>query len=133
MLFKGTKKYSSKQITDSLYENGAELNAFTSRNMTGYYTKIDSKQLLKALEILTEMLFNSKLTKKDLEIEKNVVINENIKNRSNPTLICSNNLVELIYKNTTLEHSIGGIDNIIKKYSKGFYTVNKVISKSDFI
>lgn len=118
MLFKGTKKYSSKQITDSLYENGAELNAFTSRNMTGYYTKIDSKQLLKALEILTEMLFNSKLTKKDLEIEKNVVINENIKNRSNPTLICSNNLVELIYKNTTLEHSIGGIDNIIKKYSR---------------
>ncbi len=135
MLFKGTKKYTNKQITDTLYEHGASLNAFTSQNMTGYYTKIDSKYLFSAIDVLSEMLFNSKLTKSSLEKEKDIVINENIKNRSNPDRIVVNKLNNMLFKNTTLEHNIGGVDSIIKKFNRAqvikyinkFYNLNNMV------
>ena len=117
LLFNGTKKYpTSKSISDRIYKYGGETNAFTSYDITGYYITINYKYTEIALDILSDMLFNSIFT--DYIKEKDVVINENIKFRTNPRTYCRSQFENMIYKNTPFEHDVIGLNKDIKKFTK---------------
>ncbi len=76
MLFKGTAKRSSKDIAEALEAVGGQLNAFTTKEYTCYYAKILDEDLELAVDILSDMFFNSKFEPKEIEKEKNVVVEE---------------------------------------------------------
>ena len=77
LLFKGTKKRpNTLAIAETLDRVGGFYNAFTSKEFTGYWAKVDSKHLDLALDWVSDILLNSKLEEKEIEREKKVVIEE---------------------------------------------------------
>ncbi|HEY0827339.1 MAG TPA: pitrilysin family protein [Bacilli bacterium] len=76
MLFKGTDKYSAKEIAEIFDGIGGNVNAFTSREYTCYYAKVLDSHLPIALDVLSNMFFHSRIDPADLLKEKNVVLEE---------------------------------------------------------
>ena len=77
MLFEGTKKRPDARTISAEIENlGAEFNAFTTNERTSYYIKVPKKHLKTALELLSDMLFNSLFDEKKIEKERKVVLKE---------------------------------------------------------
>lgn len=76
MLFKGTTTRSAYEIVNSLESVGANVNAYTDKTETCYYTKSIAENLEKCVEILSDMLFNSVFDKKEMAREKKVVCEE---------------------------------------------------------
>ncbi|EKN41660.1 peptidase, M16 family protein [Clostridium botulinum CFSAN001627] len=76
MMFKGTENRSALQIAECIEDVGGQINAFTGKEATCYYIKILNSHIELALEVLSDMLFNSKFKEEDIEKEKGVIIEE---------------------------------------------------------
>ncbi len=77
MCFKGTTTYpTAEAVSRAFDELGAISNAFTSNETTGYWAKVESKQVLKVVPILADIYQNTIFKKEDLEKEKGVIIEE---------------------------------------------------------
>ena len=76
MLFKGTKRHSAKDIADKFDGIGGNVNAFTSKEYTCYYAKVLDQHLPIAVDILSDMFFESQLAEDELAKEKNVILEE---------------------------------------------------------
>ncbi len=76
MMFKGTKNRSSKEISETIDNEGGIVNAYTSKEMTVYYIQMLSHKLDIGADILTDIFLNSTFTEENLEKEKNVVVEE---------------------------------------------------------
>ena len=70
VMFKGTKKRSAFVISDQIDRVGAQINAFTSKEMTCYYTKSTSDRLDVCLDVLSDIFFDSIFDEEELEKEK---------------------------------------------------------------
>ncbi len=70
MLFKGTDKYSAKDIAEIFDGIGGNVNAFTSKEYTCYYCKVLDEHLPMAVEVLADMFFRSTFDPVELEKEK---------------------------------------------------------------
>ncbi len=87
MLFKGTnKRPSAIDISRALEAEGADFNAFTYKDYTGYYVKINSERQEVAFDLLSDMIFNSKFDKEEMEKEKGVIVEELRMYEDNPTM-----------------------------------------------
>src|SRR4030042_2227813 len=77
MFFKGTKKRpATLDITSELDAIGGEYNAFTAKDKTGYYAKVDAKHIDTALDVVSDIYLNSKIDPKEIEKEKGTIIQE---------------------------------------------------------
>lgn len=77
MVFKGTEKYpTAHDVASAVDAIGAEFNAFTSKEYTGYYVKSASKDVEIGLDVVSDMLLTPQLRDDDLEREKGVIIEE---------------------------------------------------------
>ncbi|WP_425504055.1 M16 family metallopeptidase [Salicibibacter cibarius] len=76
MLFKGTKKRSATEIAESFDRIGGDVNAFTAKEYTCFYAKVMDKHGKEALDILSDMFFNSVFDEDELAKERNVVLEE---------------------------------------------------------
>ena len=76
MSFKGTEKRSAHQIAHELDAVGGKINAYTSKEITMYYAMVLDKHIDTALDVLSDLLLNSKLDPAALEMEKKVVLEE---------------------------------------------------------
>ena len=77
MFFKGTEKRpTAKQISTEIDSIGAEFNAFTGKEYTGYYVKCAAEHRDVALDVLVDMLRNSKFDSEEIDREKGVIIEE---------------------------------------------------------
>src|SRR3990167_6212356 len=74
MFFKGTKKRpNTLKISETLDMIGGEYNAFTSKEITGFWAKVDKKNTEVALDWISDMFLNSKFEAEEIEKEKGVV------------------------------------------------------------
>jgi len=131
MLLKGTKQYGTNQeITSQIEALGGYINAHTTRDTTFYIIKINTKYLQKAIDILSDILLHSLFRKKDLEYEKNVVIEELMGGLDNPDHVAYDEFSKSIFEGVPLQQDpIGTIDTIraitrssLINYMKKFYT-----------
>jgi predicted Zn-dependent peptidase len=76
MLFKGTPSRSARTIAEEFDRIGGDVNAFTSKEMTCYYTTVLGHQAPRALSILTDMFFNSTFDEAEIAKEKSIVLDE---------------------------------------------------------
>ncbi len=119
MMFKGTKKRKdTKTITEELDSVGAEYNAFTSNEYTGYYVKADWTNLDLALDIVSDMLLNSKFRKKDMEKEKGVVIEEINMYKDNPQRQVAQNIDKLLFGDQPAGWDIAGTKKSVLSYTR---------------
>ena len=76
MLFKGTTARSATDISREIDALGGEMNAFTTRETTTYYVKVLDQHLPEALDLLADLFLRSRLGKKEIEKEKQVILEE---------------------------------------------------------
>jgi len=116
MFFKGTKKRpNTLALSSELDSMGAEFNAFTSKEYTGYWIKADAEKIGQAAEIVSDMFLNSKLDEKEIEREKGVIIEEINMYRDNPMYYIEDLFEELLYGDTPAGwDTIGTKENILR-------------------
>lgn len=76
IVFKGSEKRTAFQIAEGMDEIGAHVNAYTTKEYTFFYTKALDYQIIRAADILFDMLKNPRLDETDIETEKGVVLEE---------------------------------------------------------
>ena len=109
MMFKGTKKWpTSLAISHALDSIGAEYNAFTSKDHTGYYIKASEEEMPFVLEMLGDLLLHATLSAEELEREKNVIVEEIHMYEDNPMAHIGDVYEELLYGGSKLGWLISG-------------------------
>ena len=76
MAFKGTKKRKSFHILNGLEILGGEINAYTTKEKIAFHASVLASHFSKAVDILTDITFNSIFPEKEIEKEKNVILEE---------------------------------------------------------
>lgn len=114
MMFKGTEKRpSTLDITTEVDRYGADYNAFTGKEYTGYYIKIDRQYLETALDILSDVIINSKFEEEEMKKEKDVISEEIKMYNDNPRMNIGNIFEELMYEGCNLEYDIAGTEETV--------------------
>ncbi|MDD4412252.1 MAG: pitrilysin family protein [Patescibacteria group bacterium] len=114
MFFKGTEKRpDTMAISGTLDKIGAEFNAYTSKEFTGYWVKSASEHLKLSFDVLSDMLSNSKFSTEEIDREKGVIIEEFNMYLDNPMWHIEDVFEELLYGDTSAGWStIGTKENI---------------------
>lgn len=76
IVFKGSEKRSAFEIAEGMDEIGAHVNAYTTKEYTFFYVKALHYQIVKAADILFDMLTHPRLDPKDIQTEKGVILEE---------------------------------------------------------
>src|SRR6201992_2222405 len=76
LLFKGTGRRSALDISAEMDAVGGEMNAFTAKEYTCYYARVLDADLPLAVDVLSDMVTSSLVTPKDVDAERNVVLEE---------------------------------------------------------
>jgi len=76
MLFKGTDRYSARELADRMDAVGGQINAYTTRENTCYYARVPDYHLDTAIELLSGMFFESRFDPADVSSERGVVLEE---------------------------------------------------------
>jgi predicted Zn-dependent peptidase len=76
MVFKGTERRSAREIALALESRGGALDAYTSRDTTAYQARVLDADLPRALDVLTDLIRHPTLRDADLELERNVILEE---------------------------------------------------------
>ncbi len=119
MFFKGTKKRpDTLSISTELDKVGGEFNAFTSKEYTGYYAKVDGRHAKMAVDIISDMLLNSKFDKKEIEREKGVIIEEVNMYENNPLIHIDDLFEECLYGDTPAGWDTIGTRQNIKQFKR---------------
>ncbi len=119
MMFKGTpKRPNTLAISKELDAVGAEYNAFTGKDYTGYYIKIEASHLPMAMDMLSDMLLNSKYDAKELEREKKVICEEIHMYKDNPLMHIDTLLEMELFKGSSLGWDIAGDDASVTGMSR---------------
>ncbi|MEK9183066.1 MAG: pitrilysin family protein [Patescibacteria group bacterium] len=119
LMFKGTaKRPATLDISRELDKVGAEYNAYTGRDHTGYYVKVSADKIELALDLLSDMLWHSKFDKDEIEREKGVIVEELNMYKDNPTMYVEELFEELMYKNNSLGRDIGGTPKTVRAASR---------------
>ena len=138
-LFKGTTTRSAFEISDFIDRIGAQINAFTSKELTCYYTKSTTDYFKETLEVLSDIYFNSTFLEEEIKKERGVVIEEINMSEDTPEELCFDLLAESYFGKEGLGRTIlGPAKNVrrftsedIKSYMDKYYTAkNTVVSVS---
>lgn len=118
MLFKGTKTKTAREIAEKMDLTGGQLNAYTTREYTSYYALTVDKSLSEALEVLSDMVINSRFSENDIELEKNVVLEEIAMYEDSPEDLVFDLLEEHAFAGNTLGRSITGTRESVKSITR---------------
>lgn len=115
MLFKGTKKRSAMDITLEMDSVGGRLNAFTAREYTCYYTKTLDAHAPLAIDILSDMIYNSTLKEEDMNLERNVIFEEIDMCEDEPDEVVLDLIMEAAYGNSSMGQTILGTKDTLSR------------------
>ncbi|MFA5935403.1 MAG: pitrilysin family protein [Patescibacteria group bacterium] len=119
LMFKGTKKRPTTEIlTRTLDQYGAEFNAFTGKDLTAYYIKMDASKTALAIDMLHDMLFQSKYEQKEIDRERGVIIEEINMYEDNPRMHLDDLLEEALFPDSTLGWNIAGPREVIRNITR---------------
>ena len=118
MLFKGTAKRSAKDIADTMDAVGGQLNAFTSKEYTCYMARTLDTHFDVALDVLSDMLFNSTYEDAGIEKERNVILEEINMYEDTPENVAMSMLEHNSFKNHPLGMTILGTPETVTAISR---------------
>ena len=136
MAFKGTtKRPTAFAISSEIEGIGGEFNAFTSKDQTAFYIKAANKNIPLMIDVLSDMLLNSKFDPAEIEREKGVITEEINLYEDTPSRKIGEIYEELLYGDTPLGWDIAGKKEVIKsitrdnfiKYIGGLYAPGNTV------
>lgn len=144
LLFKGTERRSALQISEEIDDIGANINAFTSKDCTCFYTKSAAADLEKCIDVLSDMYFNSTFKDSEFCREKDVVLEEIKMCEDTPDDLSQDAIASALFYKQPLGQTILGtpsnieysdrhsIEEFIKKHYVAANTVISVAGNFDF-
>lgn len=119
MVFKGTNKFpTSHQLSTVLDSVGADFNAFTSKEYTGYYVRSATAHFDLALDVLSDMLFVPTLRQSDIDREKGVILEEINMYVDNPASHVANVFEQATFADQSMAHPIVGSKDTIQQFTR---------------
>lgn len=118
VLFKGTKKRKAYHILSRLEDVGGELNAYTTKEETAIHASFLKEDYERAIELISDITFNSVFPEKEIEKEKDVVIEEINSYLDNPAELIFDDFEELIFFNQPIGRNILGTPESVKSFSQ---------------
>ena len=137
LMFKGTKKFPNSYYSDYLSKIGGSENAFTSYDYTAYYQIFPSQHLEKIIELEADRMNNLTLTKKNVEIEKKVILEERFQRiESDPSAQLDESMRTVLFPNDYYgrpiigwKHEIENLsyDDVIDFYKENYNPNNAIL------
>jgi len=135
MSFKGTKRRTQQALEQEIEDMGGHLNAYTSREQTVYFAKVFKHAVPRAVEILSDILLNSKLDESAIERERSVILREMEEVNKNQEELVLDHLHATAFQGTGLGRTIlGPEENIrsltrsdLQEYIDTHYTPNRMV------
>lgn len=122
MLFKGTEKRSAAEIAESIDNIGGQLNAFTGKECTCFYAKILDEHIETAVDVLSDMLFNSLFSPKDISLEKKVILEEIGMYEDSPEELVHDILTETVWGGDPIGYPILGTRKSLRGINRDVIT-----------
>ncbi len=116
--FKGTPTRSAEKISDDFDAIGAQVNAFTGKDLTCYYAKSTGEHAFEAFAILSDLFLNATFPKDELDRERGVILEEISMNEDTPEDLCLDVLSHAFYGNGTYGRTILGPEKNVKRFEK---------------
>ncbi len=117
MSFKGTPRLSSVQILNRMESVGGDLNAYTGKEETVYYSVFLRQHLRRALHLLLDIIFHSTFPQAELEKEREVVIDEIESYRDSPAELIYDDFEALLFPDHPLGRNILGCEERLRQYT----------------
>jgi len=136
LFFKGTEnRPTALAISEELEKVGAEFNAFTSKEYTGFYVKVPKFHLDIAMDVISDILLNSLFIKKEIEKEKGTIQEEIKMVKDDPPRYVADLFEILLYCDTPIGWEVIGMPETVKKisrrqildYFKGHYVAKNAV------
>lgn len=119
ILFKGSKKFpNSFSITSAIDSIGGEINAYTTKNHTGFWVKTPIEHVDFVLSLLSDLVQHPLLENHNLEKEKQVIIEEINSYEDSPARKIGDILSDIIFPNHPLGRDIAGSKETVKSFQK---------------
>ena len=118
MLFKGTKKRSSRRIAEEIEAYGGYLNAFTSKENTCYYGRGLISSLPRTFDVISDMIQNSAFKSAEIKKETGIVIDELNDINDNPEELIFDKFEEILFAGNSLSMPIIGTEKNIRGFSQ---------------
>lgn len=135
MLFKGTKTRTAREIAEAFDKIGGFVNAFTSKEYTCFFSKVLDEHAEYALDILSDMFFESTFSDEEIAREKGVVLEEIKMYEDTPDEIVHDLLGEATYGSHPLSYRILGTEQslhtfnreTLESYKNDRYTADNIV------
>jgi predicted Zn-dependent peptidase len=135
MMFKGTPTRNTTQIVEQLEDVGANVNAYTGREITAYHVHLLKEDVPLALDIYSDFIQHSNMPQEEIERERGVILQEIGMNNDQPDDLVFDYYQEIAYPGQTLGASILGDPKIIEgmqrdvmmDYVRRFYTAKRLV------
>jgi zinc protease len=118
MIFKGTESKKPEDIVGEIEALGGYMNAFTSFDYTCYYTTGPTKILEKSLDILSDIVFHPYFDPKELEREKEVVVEEMKMRLDNPHVVLFEEVMKASYQKYPYRRPIIGYEETVRSFKR---------------
>ena len=123
MFFKGTERRPTAfDISKELDGLGAEYNAFTGEEYTGYYAKVAAKHWDTALDVVSDLFLNAKLEQEEIDRERGAILQEINMYEDMPMRRVQEYFKTLLYGDTPLGWDIAGPKSNIKSFQRKDFT-----------
>jgi predicted Zn-dependent peptidase len=119
LLFKGTRRRpTSKEIADAIEGVGGFINASTDKELTAYWTRVPAEHLQLGVDVLSDIVSNSKLAPDDVERERLVILEELKMYQDQPQDHVLNLLEEAIWPGHPLGRDIAGTEESVARLTR---------------
>lgn len=114
MAFKGTQTRTALQIMREVEDVGGYINAYTGKDMTGYYVHLLKENMPTGLEIISDIIQHASMDKKELDTEKGVILQELSMYKDRPDYVVAQNFDATAYANQPFGRDVGGDPEVIR-------------------
>ena len=118
LLFKGTKKRRAYHILNRLDSVGGELNAYTTKEETVIYASFLKEHFNRAAEIISDIVFNSTFPEKEIQKEKEVVLDEILSYRDSPSEMIFDEFEEILFPEHPIGRNILGTEQTVSRFHR---------------
>ena len=118
MVFKGTERFSARDIAYAIEGLGGHLDAFTSKETTAFTAKILDEHWPRAFEILADMVRNPRFDDGDIEKEKGVILEELKMDEDNPDYLLGTIFAKSFWSNHGMGRPIIGTRESIRSFDR---------------
>ena len=115
--FKGTERRKAWHILNCLESVGGDLNAYTNKEGTVYYTAILKEHIARAVDLLSDIVFHSTYPQQEIDKEVEVICDEIESYNDSPAELIYDEFENILFKGNSLGHNILGTAEQVRQFT----------------